>query len=90
MFEATKKWLNDRLGLQVSEEKSKIVNLKHDYSDFLGFRIKVHRKGKKKNGKGKYVIKSHISEKAKKNIKDKAKNYIKAIEFCKIIIQNIM
>ena len=83
MFEATKKWLNDRLGLQVSEEKSKIVNLKHDYSDFLGFRIKVHKKGKKKNGKGKYVIKSHISEKAKKNIKDKAKNYIKAIEFCR-------
>ena len=83
MFEATKKWLNDRLGLQVSEEKSKIVNLKHDYSDFLGFRIKVHKKGKKKNGKERYIIKSHISEKAKKNIKNKAKEYIKEIEFCK-------
>ena len=83
MFEATKKWLNDRLGLQVSEEKSKIVNLKHDYSDFLGFRIKVHKKGKKKNGKERYIIKSHISEKAKKNIKNKAKDYIKKIEFCK-------
>lgn len=83
MFEATKKWLNDRLGLQVSEEKSKIVNLKHDYSDFLGFRIKVHKKGKKKNGKERYIIQSHISEKAKKNIKSNAREYIKAIEFCK-------
>lgn len=78
MFEATKKWLNDRLGLQVSEEKSKIVNLKHDYSDFLGFRIKVHKKGKKKNGKEKYVIKSHISEKAKKKYQKQSKKLYKS------------
>ena len=68
LFEATKAWLNERLGLDISPEKSKIVNLKHDYSDFLGFRIKVHK------GKGKkYVIISHIAPKALDRIKDTAK-----------------
>ena len=31
-------WLKERLGLEVSEEKTKIVNLKVSYSDFLGFK----------------------------------------------------
>ena len=34
-YEATKAWLHDRLKLEVSEEKSKIVNLKKGYSEFL-------------------------------------------------------
>lgn len=46
MFEATKQWLKTRLELDISSEKSKNVNLKHSYSEFLGFRIKVHKKGK--------------------------------------------
>lgn len=46
LFEATRAWLKERLELDISPEKSKIVNLKHAYSDFLGFRIKVH-KGKR-------------------------------------------
>ena len=75
LFEATKAWLKDRLGLDISPEKSKIVNLKHDYSDFLGFRIKVHK------GKGnKYVVISHISPKALEKIKDSAKEKVKAIQ----------
>ena len=75
LFEATKAWLNERLGLDISPEKSKIVNLKHDYSDFLGFRIKVHK------GKGKkYVIISHIAPKALDRIKDTAKEKVKAIQ----------
>ena len=71
MFEATKQWLKTRLGLDISPEKSKIVNLKHSYSEFLGFRIKVHKKGKDTKCKppvDKYVVKSHISEKALKKI----------------------
>lgn len=76
LFEATKAWLKERLGLDISPEKSKIVNLKHDYSDFLGFRIKVRK------GKGnKYVVTSHISPKALGKIKDKAKEKIKSIQF---------
>lgn len=47
LFEATKQWLLDRLGLEISPEKSKIVNLKRHYSEFLGFKLKVRTKGKK-------------------------------------------
>ena len=75
LFEATKAWLKDRLGLDISPEKSKIVNLKHDYSDFLGFRIKVH-KGKD----NKYVVVSHIAPKALDKIKESAKEKVKAIQ----------
>lgn len=75
LFEATKAWLKDRLGLDISPEKSKIVNLKHDYSDFLVFRIKVHK------GKGnKYVVVSHIAPKALDKIKESAKEKVKAIQ----------
>lgn len=75
LFEATKAWLKERLGLDISPEKSKIVNLKHDYSDFLGFRIKVHK------GTGnKYVVISHIAPKALDRIKDTAKEKVKAIQ----------
>ena len=76
LFAATKAWLKERLSLEISPEKSKIVNLKHDYSDFLGFRIKVHK------GKGnKYVVISHISPKALGKIKEKAKEKIKKIQY---------
>ena len=75
LFEATKAWLKERLGLDISPEKSKIVNLKHEYSDFLGFRIKVH-KGKD----NKYVVISHIAPKALDRIKDTAKEKVKAIQ----------
>lgn len=75
LFEATKAWLKDRLGLDISPEKSKIVNLKHAYSDFLGLRIKVHK------GTGnKYVVISHIASKALDRIKGTAKEKVKAIQ----------
>lgn len=77
LFAAVKAWLKERLNLDISPEKSKIVNLKHDYSDFLGFKIKVHK------GKGdKYVVISHISPKALEKIKAKAKENVKKIQFC--------
>lgn len=70
-FIATKQWLNERLKLEVSDEKSKIVNLNKNYSEFLGFRMKLMRKRKGK------VIKSRMSEKSiekvKRNIKEKIK-----------------
>lgn len=76
MFGATKKWLMDRLNLQVSPEKSKIVNLKRHYSEFLGFKMKVRIKGKCKNGKPKYVIKTCVKDKALIKIKKKTKDLI--------------
>jgi group II intron reverse transcriptase/maturase len=45
LFEASKQWLKNRLHLEVSKEKSKIVNLRKNYSYFLGIKFKVHRKG---------------------------------------------
>ncbi len=76
MFEATKKWLMDRLSLEVSPEKSKIVNLKRHYSEFLGFKMKVRIKGKCKNGKPRYVIKARVKDKALLKIRKKCKDLI--------------
>lgn len=59
-YKATELWLKDRLGLETSPDKSKVVNLKRQYSEFLGFKLKVRKKGKK------YVVRSHMSDKAYK------------------------
>ena len=34
LFHATQNWLKDRLGLDISPEKSKVINLKEQYSNF--------------------------------------------------------
>ena len=59
---AVTQWLQERLRLQVSPEKTRVVNVKRRYSDFLGFKIKVHKKSEK------YVVKSHITDKKIKQI----------------------
>lgn len=75
VFAAVKEWLSDRLKLDVSEEKSKVVNLRKNYSDFLGFKLKAV-----KRGDGKYVVRSHVSDKALKRETDKLKKQIKEIQ----------
>ncbi len=45
IFLASKMWLEERLSLPISEEKSKITNLKKKRSEFLGFELKMERKG---------------------------------------------
>ncbi len=72
-YEATKAWLQDRLKLEVSEEKSKIVNLKKSYSEFLGFKLTLMKKG------ASYVVKSHICNKAMQRETDKLKGQITKI-----------
>ncbi|WP_394235726.1 group II intron reverse transcriptase/maturase [Niallia oryzisoli] len=67
VFEAVKKWLKERLGLEINHEKSKVVNLRKNYSEFLGFKFKVIQKGKKR------VVKSHMSDKSKRNVVEKIK-----------------
>lgn len=61
IFIATKQWLKERLNLEISEEKSKIVNLRNQYSNFLGFKITLIPK------RNKFVIKSHMADKSKTN-----------------------
>ena len=80
MFTATKFWLKDRLGLDISPDKSKIVNLKKHYSEFLGFKMKVVRKGKKANGQAKYTVQSYMSDKSKARIKKQAEEAMKDIK----------
>ena len=80
IFHATKLWLQDRLGLEISEEKSKITNLKRHYSEFLGFKLRLCRKGKTNAGKPRYAVKSHISEKAERKIKDGLSKQIKSVQ----------
>lgn len=70
MFEATKMWLKERLGLEINEEKSHIVNLKKNYSEFLGFKMKLRPKS------GKWVIKSHMTDKAFNKCKENIRNQI--------------
>ena len=62
---AVTQWILKRLRLEVSQEKTKIVNVKRRYSDFLGFKIKVSLKS------GKYVVRSHIKDKQLSHAKQK-------------------
>lgn len=82
LFHATKGWLKDRLGLDISPEKSKIVNLKEKYSEFLGFKMKVIPRGKRKNkanrGEPRYVVQSHV----RKKINRKDKRGIEETDLC--------
>ena len=72
-YKATELWLKDRLGLEISPDKSKVVNLKRQYSDFLGFKLKVRKKGKK------YVVRSHMSDKAYKKAHEKVSEEVKKL-----------
>ena len=73
MLEKTSKWLSKRLSLEISDEKTKIINLKKNYSYFLGIKLKV------KIHKRKYKIVSHMTEKALDNTKKKVKNQIRKV-----------
>lgn len=74
---AIEKWLKDRLRLDISSEKTRIVNTRQKPMEFLGFSIKVRKKKKDT----KYVVDSHISPKALKDKSDKLANQVKV--FCK-------
>lgn len=54
---AITQWLAERLKLEVSQKKTRVVNAKRRYSEFLGFKIRVQAKGDKQ------VVKSHIADK---------------------------
>jgi len=79
LFHAVKDWLKCRLGLEINREKSKIVNLKEAYSEFLGLRMKAVNHGNER--KAKFVVESHIKEKSLDKIKSKMKRLIHDIEF---------
>lgn len=67
-------WLNKNLKLKVSEEKTKVVNLRKRSSEFLGFKFKM-MKDKSKNGK--LSLDVRISD---DNLKRIQESYIKRVK----------
>ena len=74
IYEASKKWLSERLKLEVNESKSGITNLKRNSTEFLGFRIKAVP------NKNKYTARTSMSETSKKNAIAKLTNQLKRIQ----------
>ena len=62
---AVVRWITERLKLEVSPEKTRIVNVRKRYSEFLGFKIRVVKKGDR------YIVNSHICDKKKISEKEK-------------------
>lgn len=73
---AVTNWLRERLHLEISEEKTCIVDARKKKFEFLGFSIRVV----KKSPTSKYVVDSYISEKA---LRDKTEKLIQQAKvFC--------
>ncbi|MFK4323036.1 group II intron reverse transcriptase/maturase [Bacillus sp. RC145] len=79
IFMASKMWLEKRLKLPISEEKSRVTNLKKQSSEFLGFTLKAIKKGKRLDVT-KYVAKTCIAPKALKAQKTKLSEQIRGIQ----------
>ncbi|MGM9531142.1 group II intron reverse transcriptase/maturase [Intestinibacter sp.] len=74
IYKAVTEWLKERLKLDISKEKSKVTNLRKNYTNFLGIKIKVVPK------KNKMVIKSNVCDKAKERIIKQFKRLLKEIK----------
>ncbi len=74
IYNATRLWLRERLDLDISPDKSKITNLRKNYTEFLGFKLMAKPK------RNKYVCQSRMCDKSKKNTINKLKNQIKKIQ----------
>ena len=74
IYEASKKWLSERLGLEVNDSKSGITNLKRNSTNFLGFRIKAVP------NKGKCTARTSMSKTSKKNAIAKLTNQLTNIQ----------
>lgn len=70
-FHAVRLYLKDRLKLEISPEKSKIINLRKKSSEFLGYKIKATLKGNK------VYAKTNVSENKLKDMQNKLKELIK-------------
>lgn len=82
LYVATQKWLKERLNLDISQEKSGVVNLKRKATTFLGFDIRIRPKGKLRfpGHKTKWVVKSNITTKSKEGIKLRTKELINDLQ----------
>lgn len=72
---AVTQWLKERLRLDISPEKTKVLNVKRSYSEFLGFKIRLHKKGQK------YTVQSRMCDKAFKKVKANLTKQVGNIKF---------
>ena len=79
-FKVYDSWYGMPADITIGPEKSRIVNLKRQYSDFLGFKLRAVRKGVKSNGTAKYAVESHMSDKAVKKVKRQTREMVKRIQ----------
>lgn len=73
-------WLQKRLHLQVSENKTGVCDVRHESVEFLGFEIKAAKKGRNKDKSQKYIAETHISQKSLCQIEQKLSNQINVIQ----------
>ena len=73
-FHAVRLYLKDRLKLDISPEKSRIINLRKRKSEFLGFTIWAEPKGKKR------VAQTGVVDKKIQEIKNKYKEHLKELK----------
>lgn len=74
VMQGAKNWLQKRLHLELSEEKTKVIDLTKGYGEFLGLKIRTKTKGDKK------VIASHMCDKAKERTIKAMREKVKDIQ----------
>lgn len=72
---AVTRWLKERLRLDISLEKTRVVDVRRSYSEFLGFKIRLRKRGKKR------VVQSRMCDKAYKKVKDNLIKQVGNIKF---------
>lgn len=68
---AVSNYVERRLKLEVEKDKTKIINLRKKYSNFLGFKFKLRKKGKK------FVVQSDIATNKKEKVVKSLREQIK-------------
>lgn len=74
IMQGAKKWLKSRLYLDVSDEKTRVIDLTKGYGEFLGIKIRTKNKG------GKKVIASHMCDKTIERTKKAVREQVKEIQ----------
>ncbi|MBC2262758.1 group II intron reverse transcriptase/maturase [Listeria sp. FSL L7-0091] len=73
-YTAIKSYIEHRLKLEISPEKSGITNLRKKRTEFLGFEIRAVSKGTK------YTARSYVSKVSKETMKEKLRKTVKQIQ----------
>ncbi|MCL6663433.1 group II intron reverse transcriptase/maturase [Paenibacillus amylolyticus] len=77
---AVSKWLHERLKLNVSPLKSGVTCLRQQSTEFLGFTLKLMRKGRMRTGMQRYVMASDVCPKALSRIQQNLSAQVKSIQ----------